>query len=88
MIHKKVCLICEEAFVTGRKARKFCSKECSFKADLERRKVYIKEMRKIAIEIGDCPNCFRHKENIKYINCFKCREKGRVKSRSLKHKHL
>lgn len=45
----------------------------------ERSKIYHQEMREIAIELGNCSNCYGPNENpLKYKECFKCREYYRL----------
>jgi len=34
---------------------------------------YRKEMREIAIELGNCSKCFQEKDNPKFKTCSKCR---------------
>jgi len=88
MIYENVCWACEEIFITGRKNKKTCSKECSFQWQFEKRKIYMREMRNLAIELGNCPSCFKHKENLKYSICSECREKQRIRYKKNKQKGL
>ena len=36
-------------------------------------KQYIREMREVAREIGNCPRCFQERDNPKYKICSRCR---------------
>lgn len=69
-----------------RKFEKIKSNPEKYKAYLEYRRAYSKrkgrifdkdypkELRKIAIELGNCSHCFKPKENPNYKMCDKCRE--------------
>ena len=48
-------------------------------------KTYKKEMSKIAREIGNCPICFKLRDNPKYKNCSKCRKYHREWKRRTNH---
>jgi len=43
---------------------------------------YQKEMKEIAIEIGNCSVCFKEKDNPKFKTCSKCRAYYRAYSRA------
>jgi len=58
-----------------------------YKAHLERQRMYMRahprtgkqkeykrEMKKVALDVGNCPQCFQPKEDLTYKICAKCRK--------------
>jgi hypothetical protein len=42
-----------------------------------RQSKYHKEMREVAIDLGNCVTCFKEKEDPRYKQCFECRKYAR-----------
>lgn len=65
---------------TGRyltKKESHARKEIKKRQRLNKVKNYLKEMRELSIEIGNCTCCFKVKEESKFKICKKCRLKRR-----------
>jgi len=73
----KICSNCDEGFLTHIRNKKCCSDKCIKEKKLRNQRQRFKEMREIAIELGNCSSCFKEKDNPKYKRCFKCRKKFR-----------
>ena len=56
-ILEKICPICGKSFVTTRKWKKFCSKECSATAQMKTQKERREEKRKRRTKKKVCPIC-------------------------------
>jgi len=74
MIYKRFCKNCKEVFYTKSARRGFCGEKCRKESKKSMALERAKELREISKEIGNCTNCHKPKESMKYSLCSKCRE--------------